>query len=388
MRKNSGILYSVLIVTFFIYVNAISASLPKEPQKVYRYIYTAETHDWYVEQANLWKKEIEKDKKNPQFWCNYFMASKYSHWQGDVDIYKNLMDSILKQMASAIPDSYEYNYLKYYNGDRDIRLLEKAYEIDPKRPDALYEFILHYEKFGETEKLKKVCEELYQTRDIAPGLLNYNYNMLASTEPNAILFTNGDNDSYPSWVVQNTFGIREDVSVVNLHLTFVDREYLNRKLAEKGIDIDSEKYNKVSMPIFIKELVEDLAQYYPEIPVYLAVTVYKKSMAKIEDNLYIVGLAFKYSPKRFDNNETIKYNIENNLRLDYLDYDWYAENYLVNKGLDQLHMNYVVFFLKYAEDLYQSGKKNIALQWKQKALLLATRVNNTKIIEHINDLEW
>lgn len=316
------------------------------------------------------------------------MASKYSHWQGDVDIYKNLMDSILKQMAGAIPDSYEYNYLKYYNGDRDIKLLEKAYEIDPKRPDALYEFILHYEKFGETEKLKKVCEELYQTRDIAPGLLNYNYNMLASTEQNAILFTNGDNDSYPSWVLQNTFGIREDVSVVNLHLTFVDREYLNRKLAEKGIDIDSEKYNKVSMSIFIKELVEDLAQYYPEIPVYLAVTVYKKSMAKIEDNLYIVGLAFKYSPKRFDNNETIKYNIENNLRLDYLDYDWYAENYLVNKGLDQLHMNYVVFFLKYAEDLYQSGKKNIALQWKQKALLLATRVNNTKIIEHINDLEW
>lgn len=364
------------------------SSLIYTPQKVYRYCYVIEPKDWYKIQERLWKSETIKNSQNEEAWRNYYFAARYASSGADEAERTKFLRSIVDEISDNIPSTYLYPYLQYYNGDRKVEHLEKALQLKPGCTDLYWEFIQYYELNGIKPEKKKYCEKLYSSKDIISSLYDYDFNMLNSTEQNSILFTNGDNDNYPAWVLQEAKGIRKDVTILNAHTVFVLSDYLKMKLDDRGIEINLDILDKENISNFLKQLTSFIKKKYPQISIHIAPTVNEEYIKEIKDKLFITGLDYTYSEKPMDNIALIKKNLEQNLRLDYLEYNWYSENHVSQTLIDQYNLNYIPAFMELAKWYYSKDEFDSAKYWQDKAMLLAVRINDKDLIRKIEAWEW
>lgn len=250
---------------------------------------------------------------------------------------------------------------------------------------------------------------------------DYAYNMLNSCEPNGIIFTNGDNDTFPLWYIQEVEGVRKDVRVVNLSLLNTpwyikqlrdDVPKLPIKMTDneiKGIRPSPWQKKEFNLPgngkagtglnwelkptyggrflrvqdIMIIRLIADIKW---KTPIYFAVTVSPENRIGLEDYLQMEGLVFRLNPektsqlnyKRMIQNITETPSPEDTIRTaeDYLNYmDTHTGVYrytnlnnsdvFFNDNIHRLIQNYRSAFLQLAiNNVYSSrlDKQELTLQ--------------------------
>ncbi len=177
---------------------------------------------------------------------------------------------------------------------------------------------------GRHDEAKEHLRSLIAKGGIPSPLLDYGYNTLSSAEPGAVIFTNGDNDTYPPLALQAVQGMRPDVAIVNLSLLqkieygldvwddalgakgpFTKAEIRDlHERWQRDMKASREPFTPFST-VVMKALLEKVRDGRWTKPVYLAITVAPQHLEACDRHLEIEGILFRVEkePKRGDDEE-------------------------------------------------------------------------------------
>jgi len=164
-------------------------------------------------------------------------------------------------------------------------------------------------------------------------LLDFGYNLLVGLEPNAILFTNGDNDTYPPSALQQAYDpFRPDVTVANLSLLNIpavvkmmrDSLGVPISLTDEEIAALAPKTGPDGKSVVLpsQQVVANIIANAAKArrPIYFAVTVYKDMTAPYSDRLVLEGLVNRVAevkPAAAADLDRIAENLKSKYRLEW-----------------------------------------------------------------------
>ncbi len=356
------------------------------PEEIFSFAKVSKPHEYYIQQAELWWKVLEKDQTNADAWYNYYRSNrnckgtykdingfdgkKNDGWTNESPYLKKL-DDILELVEKNVPNSFTYYRLKEY-GDPEERLehLLKAIELNPKVPEVYEGIVVGYEMQCNFAKRKEFNEKMFKSNWISPGFISYNYNVLMSMKPNSILLTFGDNDTFPVWLLQDALGIRTDIMVFNVSL-LTDVDYQKMILEKSNIKPLGKKYEDGSVSENQSEIIDYIIKNKPkEQSLYIGLTTWKY-LKEYENDLYLHGLVMEYSDSNIDNMAFLINNFENIYRMDYISMQNYYD--ISKEKVEHMNLNYLPGIVKLHEHYKLSGASQKAEKVKALGLFIAEK---------------
>lgn len=262
------------------------------------------------------------------------------------------------------------------------------------------------------------CANFYQMRDRSNFYLarDLAWNMLNPLEPNALIFTNGDNDTFPLWYLQEVEKVRRDVRVLNLSLLNTDwyirqlRDYppkvdvgwddrqieAVRSIPERFVSYARQEQPRdwyvghlrthgllayVPSPdefVYSKDVASRriIEREYGKKPIYFALTV--PDQMGFTNRLTMQGVVFKLGDRNPSNQEEVDVDLTlRNLRDVYsyrglLKADrTYDERVYKDDNAQRLVQNYAAGYIRAGERLLDLGRKEEALQAAEEGMKIS-----------------
>lgn len=212
--------YSIYLLIIIFLLGLISgcekeSKLVERPEKIVskrQIVYDTET---YTRLAELWEAYYNEFPSEDAY-ANWMRAADYAELEN--------FEPLLQKGLDKYPDNPTLLYLSALtkHGATDnleaVTILERASRLDPTYLDPWFALAVDYMGSGNIEKADVALRKLLEENAISDEVMDYNYNVITLLDKNAILITNGDNDTYPGWILTRIVKYRPDVRIVNMSL--------------------------------------------------------------------------------------------------------------------------------------------------------------------------
>ncbi|MBN1826532.1 MAG: hypothetical protein JW958_09710 [Candidatus Eisenbacteria bacterium] len=341
------------------------AEEPKTPERLVSKRIRILEPERYRELRDAWKEYTERRPDDPMGWVELGKAMRYSGSPPEEFF------AAFEKAIAVDPDyaeahgMYGASIWPYKSQDPDevrkaIRELNRALALDPENIDPYYMLWSCKLTLGDRAGAAESLRSLLRGGGLPEPLLDLAHNMLVDADSNSIVFTNGDNDTYPPLALQATHGFRTDVAIVNLSLLNTEwyREMLRGAPYHLPVPEPEKERGVPPGPKAALGLLNALERDGWKRTAYVATTVYAENLP-LTNKLSLEGVLYRVLPEKKEEWEMDMARIERNLRKNYrlesaaaYGFDWDKWS-----ALRPLMGNYAALYGNLAEATYKSGDR-------------------------------